>query len=271
MAVLRISSAGNPLLKEYRRLLNGPRYRRAAGKMALEGPLLTREALRAGLMPETVFFSAAFARGKNGALLAEMGSRVRRVELPENLFHRLVETDSPQGVAAVLPLPEVKAPSFSNYGAMILLERLQDPGNMGTVLRTGAAAGIDAVYFTPDCADPYAPKVLRAAAGALFHLNLLPAQNPLALIRDLKARDYRVLAAMPGGGQPHWEVDFRQAFLLIIGNEGAGISQDLSAAADTWVTIPQAGQVQSLNAAVAAAVILYEALRQRKGGPPQDR
>ena len=146
------------------------------------GRYLIREALRAGLMPETVFLPPPLP-GENGRTSGD-GQPGAPGGLPENLFHRLVETDSRKGVA-VLPLPEVKAPSFSNYGAMILLERLQDPGNMGTVLRTGAAAGIDAVYFTPDCADPYAPKVLRAAAGALFHLNLLPAQNPLALIRDL--------------------------------------------------------------------------------------
>ena len=165
MELLRISSAGNPLLKEYRRLLTSARYRRTAGKMALEGPHLIREALQAGLIPDTVFFTAAFAMGKGRALLAEMPGRVRRVELPEKLFNRLMETDSPQGAAAVLPFPEAKAPSFSSNGAVLLLERLQDPGNMGTVLRTAAAAGVDAVYYTPDCADPYAPKVLRRCRG----------------------------------------------------------------------------------------------------------
>ncbi|MEW5784948.1 MAG: RNA methyltransferase [Bacillota bacterium] len=265
MPFSRVSSPANPLLKEYRRLLNSTRCRRSAGKLPLEGPHLIREALAAGMVPETFFFTPSFKEGKDKDLLSSLPDGARLVEIPEPLFNRLMETDSPQGAAAVFPFqePELHALPEGEGRLVLLLERLQDPGNMGTLLRTAAAAGVDAVFFTLDCADPFSPKVLRSTAGAVFHLNPAVTVDPLQLTADLKSKGFQVLAAVPRSGLLYWAVDYKRSSLLIIGSEGAGISRELAAQADSVVSIPQAGRIESLNAAVAASIILFEAVRQR--------
>jgi RNA methyltransferase, TrmH family len=266
LPVLEISSPENPLVKEFIRLARSRKHRRSAGKLAVEGPNLLEQALAAGLIPEVVFYTAEYGSGKGFPLISSLPREVRQLRVTETVFTRLAATEAPQAVAALIPFQEPD-PSSLLAGPLtlaMLLDRLQDPGNMGTVLRTAAAAGVDAVFYTPGSADPFSPKVLRASAGAFFHIRTAQAREPLQLVESLKRDGIQAAAALPQSDQLFWEADFKHPTLLMIGNESSGISADLSAAADCGVTIPQAGQLDSLNAAVAAGILIYEAVRQRR-------
>ncbi len=266
MPVKEIRSSGNRYVKEYRRLAGSRKYRRSAGKLALEGPHLLQEALAAGLTPEVVFFTRDFLEGNGGEVVASLPEKARKYLLPPSLFARLADTESPQEVAAIVPfiLPEPSAIAGRQPSLVLILDRLQDPGNMGTLVRTAAAAGADAIFYTPGSVDPYSPKALRASAGAVFHLPPAVAEEPLQLVKLLQSGGMQVLAAQPRDGRLYWEVDLRKKAAFLIGSEGGGLSPELAAAADLAVSIPLLSPLDSLNAAVAGALLLYEALRQRR-------
>lgn len=252
-------------MKEYRRLAASRRFRRAAGELALEGPNLLREALAAGLAPRVVFYTWEFCAGEGGDWLDSLPGPVRRYLVPRSVFDRLAYTETPRAVAGIVPYREAAAAELAEkkLSLALLLDRLQDPGNVGTILRSAAAAGAEAVFYTPGCADPYGPKALRSTAGALFRLALAEAREPLRLLAELKKGGLQVLAARPRTGQSFWEADLRRPTLLLIGSESGGLDPALEEAADGAVSVPQAAAVDSLNAAAAAAVLLFEAVRQR--------
>lgn len=268
MSLLEVRSPQNLQVKEYIRLAESRRYRHRAGKLALEGPHLIGEALAAGIVPQTVFWTRSFLNSRAGGELASrLPRKTRQLLLPDQLFHRMAKTESPQGVAAIAPFrePPLSDLLMSSLSLALLLDRVQDPGNMGTILRSAAAVEAGAVFYTPGCADPYGPKVLRSTAGALFHLPLAAAPRPRELLAELKKRGLQILVAAPRASRPYWEANLARPFLLVIGNESSGVSPLLEEAADGSLSIPHSRAVESLNAAVAAGVILFEALRQRGG------
>lgn len=265
MSIHEISSPDNPLVKEFIRLARSRKHRRSAGKVAVEGPNLLEQALTADLIPTVVFYTSEYGSGKGRLLLSSLPPAVKQVRVTEAVFTRIAATEAPQAVAALIPFQEPD-PSLllaKPLTLALLLDRIQDPGNMGTVLRTAAGAGVDAVFYTPGSADPFSPKVLRSTAGAVFHINVAQVREPLQLVQHLQSDGMQVAAAGPWSNQPYWEADFTRPTLLVIGNESSGISAELSAAADCGVTIPQADRLESLNAAVAAGILIYEAVRQR--------
>ncbi len=260
-----ISSPDNPLIKEFARLARSRKQRRASGLVAIEGPNLLEQALAAGLAPAVVLFTPEYYAGRGRLLIDSLPITVRRAPVVEKVFAKLSATETPQGVAALIPYrePDPAALLTGTLTLALLLDRLQDPGNMGTILRTAAAAGVEAVFYTPGSADPLSPKVLRSTAGALFQIPVARVREPLPLVEKLQRDGLQVTAAAPRAEQIYWNADFRRPTLFIIGNEKSGISPDLCAAADGTVAIPQAGGQDSLNAAVAAAILIYEAVRQR--------
>ena len=265
MPVHEISSPDNPLVKEFVRLAHSRKQRRSAGKLAVEGPNLLEQALTAGIIPAVVFYTAEYGSGKGRLLLSSLPPEVKQVRVTEAVFTRLATTEAPQAVAALIPFQEPDPSSLlaKPLSLALLLDRLQDPGNMGTVLRTAAAAGVEAVFYTPGSVDPFSPKVLRSTAGAVFQIGVARVREPLLLVERLQAKGMQVCASRPRSDQLYWEANFILPTLLLIGNESSGISTELSAAADCSVTIPQAENLESLNAAVAAGIMIYEALRQR--------
>ena len=265
MEPVLINSPANPLLKEFVRLQNSKQQRQKAGKIALEGPNLVREALKAGLVPHSIFYSPVFFNNEGKEFAGRLPEETGQFVMPPQLFKKIADTETPQPLAAIFYLERVEYGGRleSVPGLAVILDRLQDPGNMGTIIRTAAAAGVDIVYYTPGCTDPYSPKVLRATAGSVFHLRLELARNPLQLTGDLKKRGVRVAAAAARTGQLYWQVDFKTPTALVVGNEAGGITEELLSEADLCVSIPLHGRVESLNAAVAAALILFEAVRQR--------
>jgi len=262
---INVSSPRNPLIKEFKKLSQNRLYRQKVNKIALEGPNLVREALKAGLVPEVIFYTRDYYESSSEEWLSEMPVAVMQVILSNSLFKSIAETETPQAVAAILPFKSEKDYQvFEEPSQFILiLDRLQDPGNMGTIIRTAAAAGVDRVFFTLGSVDPYCPKVLRSTAGAIFSLPLEFVSEPGKMVIDLKKKGVQIVAASAHSNLQYWSADLKGPVALIIGNEAGGVSPELKKAADIKVSIPLAGSVDSLNAAVATGVILFEIVRQR--------
>jgi TrmH family RNA methyltransferase len=217
------------------------------------------EAFQAGWLARLVLHSPGLSpRGQ--ALVegyARQGAVVEAVS--DNVLTAVSATETPQGILAVVARQELALPARLDF--VLVADGLRDPGNAGTLLRTAAAAGAQAVFLTPGTVDPYAPKVLRAAMGAHFRLPLRV--SDWQAIRALLPAGMQVYLADSGGGQPYTACDFRPPLALVIGGEAAGAGSEAVHLAASRVHIPMAARVESLNAAVAAAVLLFEITRQR--------
>jgi TrmH family RNA methyltransferase len=276
-----ISSRDNRWLKEFRMALRGG-LPSESGAVGVEGPRLVEEALRSASPIRAVLFSESGERHR--ARLAPYLDRPE-VAIPvlrtsDRLFEGIADTEHPQGVAALVTPRNFSFDDISRsagHGAaplIVVLAGVQDPGNVGTIIRTAAAFGATAAVTSPSgqsgTASPFSPKALRASAGAALHVPLLAGMALAILLAQLRASGIRSLASSSRESweseQPvltPWQVDWRQPVALLIGNEGAGLPEEVERSADACVRIPMASSVESLNAAAAAAVLFYEAARQR--------
>jgi TrmH family RNA methyltransferase len=268
-----ITSRENRWLKLFRAALDG----RGPAKeelIGLEGPHLVEEALRSGMEMEAILVSPA---GENHLKNFEENFRhtAGRASLPpilrttEKLFAGISATESPQGIAA---LAKSRAWCFDdllrgNVPLVVMLAAVQDPGNVGTILRSAEAFGATGAIATRGTAYPWAPKVLRASAGSAMRLPILSGLAAPVALAQLRVSGLKVFAASTrireGPGRAPSEVDLRDPLAIVIGNEGAGLPPEIERSADASILIPLAGRVDSLNAAVAASVLLYEVARQR--------
>lgn len=258
----RVDSRQNAQVKELRRA-----FAEAApnpqGEVALEGMHLVEEAIRSGLKLSTVFFSES-ARERVHKLLPQLASHTGALLLPDAVFASAVPTETPQGVAALV---RVKPSMLENIlkaqpALLVIVAGLQDPGNLGTIARSAEAFGVTGLLLGERTVSPWNWKALRASAGSLFRLPAVTVELAAAL-PEIKSRGVRVLATSSHKGAAISDVDLRQPVAFLIGNEGAGLPKDVLAQADEIVSIPQAAGVESLNAGIAASILLYEAARQR--------
>ena len=194
------------------------------------------------------------------------GLEDRTYILGDGLFRKLSLTDTSQGSLAIVKKPEVSRKALLEQGAagnFVVLDRLQDPGNIGTIIRTADAAGYGLVAVMKGTADVFSPKVVRAAAGSLFRVPVVFMNDYDELVTFVRAAGVKLAATCFDTDRYYYEEDLRENVALIIGNEGNGISPELIGRADIKIKIPMAGSIESLNAAVAAAVLMYETVRQR--------
>lgn len=244
------------------------RVRRCKDDRALlEGPHLVMEALAAGLDPESVLATPEFLEREEGWELARrLGGAPDRVR--DDLLASVMDADSPRGVAAVVRLPRRGADGLPVVpdGLYLFAERLQDPGNLGALVRSAEAAGAAGVALSLGCAHPNHPRALRASAGSLLRLPVALGAEPADLDAHLGALSPRWLALAVRGGEELWRCDLSGALVLAVGAEGPGLSRELSRRADLRLTIPMAAPVESLNATVAASLVLFE-VRRRHGAP----
>ncbi len=235
------------------------------GECAIEGVKLLEEATRHGVHLASVFFSDA-ARPLAEKFLPQIGDRTETLILPNTLFNSIVPSETPQGVAALVKLQSFSAGQIldrATAGPIIVAAGLQDPGNLGTILRSAEAFGAAGVFLTEGTVSPYNSKVLRGSAGSIFRLPFL--QIPSGeLLAQLRKRGVRLMATSSHKGTPLPEADWTSPLAIFIGNEGAGLSHEIMHQMDETVVIPQSKQVESLNAGVAASIVLYEAMRNRK-------
>jgi TrmH family RNA methyltransferase len=257
----RVTSRQNPRLKDAARLVASSRDRRKAGRCVLEGEHLIGVYLERVGAPETlIVVEGRLAEGPIKALAARMPAQ-DVLAVPEAAFCEVSTLPAAVGVVAVVATPRGTLPAPARFH--LLLDDLQDPGNVGTILRTAAAAGVEQVLLSKHCAFAWSPKVLRAGQGAHFLTTIVEDVDLVAWATAFRRRG-RVIATVARGGDDLYRTTFAPPLALAIGNEGAGLSAALLSAADARITIPMPGGAESLNAAAAAAVVLFEAVRQQR-------
>lgn len=255
----RVTSRDNPRFKQLKKLAGSAKERKAAGRTLLDGTHLIG-AYREAIGPPELLVANAAAGPELRELLGGLPAEAV-LELPDSLFRELSPVKTPTGALALIRIP--RAPSSGPADFCVLLEDIQDPGNLGAILRSAAAAGVERAYLSPRCADPWSPKVLRAGMGAHFRLGIRGDVDLFEVARDFSGT---VVATALHAGKSLFDLDLRGPVAFVIGNEGAGLSPDMRNAAGEVVSIPMPGAVESLNAAAAAAVCLFERVRQRLAG-----
>jgi TrmH family RNA methyltransferase len=275
-----VTSRDNRWLRDFRAAL-----RRGAptdeGFLGVEGARLVEEALGSGLEIAAVLTSTS-GEPHLERLLRHVPPGARLVRCSDKLFESVADTKTPQGIAALVRRPEWRFEDIiGGLPLVVVLAGVQDPGNVGTVIRSAEAMGASGVATCRagelGTANPWQPKALRASAGSALRLPIVAGPSAPVLLVQLRAAGLRLFAATLAGGIAPWEADLRQPASLVIGNEGAGLPAEIERSADQLVRIPiepaqaSGARVDSLNASVAAAVLLYEAARQRAGASEKSR
>jgi TrmH family RNA methyltransferase len=271
----RIEGRHNPLVKQLRQAFSRAELTES-GDCAIEGLRILEEAIRSGLRFSAVFFRES-AQDRAERLLPQIGSQVETLLLPDKLFESLVPSESPQGVAALVRLKHFSLDDVMerlHVGPIVVLAGLQDPGNLGTILRSSEAFGSAGVVLGEGTVSPLNSKVIRASAGSVFRLPIVHGQahghgKPSTVKLDeisqkLRARDVRQFATSSHKGTALDQADLKGSVAIFFGNEGAGLPREVIARLDESIAIPHTEQVESLNAGMAASIVLYEAARQRK-------
>lgn len=251
----RITSRDNPFFQGLKSLAEQRKYRRQMGQTLLDGEHLLEEALQAGIKPLNLVFSEDYVHA--AAWEARLAD-VPVIVLSSALFQQISPVTQPSGVLALISIADA-APGRSTNQDAILLEAVQDPGNMGAIFRAAAAAGIHRAYLSKGCADAWSPKTLRGGQGAQFRLEIQESSDLPKVAATFKGV---VLAAALGAEKSLYSLDLRGPVAFAFGNEGAGLSEALVAASVPF-SIPMPGGVESLNVGAAAAVCFFEAVRQR--------
>jgi TrmH family RNA methyltransferase len=267
----RIEGRHNPLVKQLRQAFSRSELT-DAGDCAIEGLRILEEAIRSGLRFSSVFFRES-AQDRANRLLPQIGAQVETLLLPDKLFDSLVPSESPQGVAALVRLKEFSLDDVAErlqVGPLVVLAGLQDPGNLGTILRSSEAFGSAGVVLGEGTVSAFNSKVVRASAGSVFRLPIVHGQGKSGTAKlegvseKLRSQGVRLIATSSHKGTPLDQADLASPAAIFFGNEGSGLPRDLMAKMDEVIAIPHTPQVESLNAGVAASIVLYEAARQRK-------
>lgn len=257
MSLKRIASRDNPLFKRLKKLATSGRERKKTQKTVLDGIHLVRVYLDKIGVPEISAVAASMLDHSEIQTLVARLPENRLVILDDALFADISTVESASGITAAISIP---SHPFFDADFCVMLEGIQDPGNLGSILRSAAAAGCGLVFLSPDCVDAWSPKVLRAGMGAHFFLALREGAD---LVKVAKAFPGLVLATSPNAHKSLYDCHLTGALAIIIGNEGAGISAGLLETADETALIPMPGGTESLNVAAAAAICLFERVRQR--------
>lgn len=258
MTETAITSRDNPVFRRLKRLAESARARREARMTLLDGEHLLAAYLDAGGEPHTLVRAASFDAGRF-AHLAARWPRTKSIALPDALFAELAPVATPTGVLAEAAW--LAPPASETTPLVIVLEDIQDPGNLGAMLRSGAAAGATLAVLSKGCHDPWSPKALRGGQGAQF---VLPMQTGTDLVGWLNAFSGQSVALALAEDSDLYALDLGGPLALVAGNEGAGLSAAVRAAATRCAHIPMAGRIESLNASAALAVAVFEAVRQRR-------
>jgi RNA methyltransferase, TrmH family len=246
-----ISSIQNDKVKLVRALQSAAKTRRKEGQIVLEGVRLIEDAIRAGYPPAVLFWSS-----ERGLDSVPVDWRTHALEVSPEVMRHMTETETPQGILGIFPLPSAHLPA--DLARVLILDSIRDPGNLGTILRTGAAAGVQAILLSPTCVDAYNPKVLRSGMGAHFRV---PVQQMTWPEIHSVCAGMMVYLATGSGTLDYDQVQWPEQWALIIGSEAHGAGQEAQQLATHQVRIPMAAETESLNAAVAAGILLFVAVR----------
>ena len=255
-----VASRDNADFKAVSKLVSSASQRKRSGLSVLDGPHLLAALLDSGAKPEALYVSRAGLDSPEIAALVSRSAPARVTLLADPLYDALSTVESPTGVLSVVKTPPARPPPATSPFAL-LLEDIQDPGNVGTLLRSAAAAGVSDVLLSPHCAFAWSPKVLRASMGAHFAVNIAEGVDLAAWLADYRGTS---VALAGEAARSIYDLDLRGPVAFIVGNEGAGLSEALRKAARERASIPMSPRMESLNAAAAGTVALFEAARQRR-------
>lgn len=255
MAYQHISSRDNPWFKQLKALAGSARERRMQRKILLDGAHLVEAYLETFGEPELLVVSDGDCALDVMNLLDRL-AEIKTITLPPSMFAAVSPVTTPTGILALVQTPALPLPESPAF--VLMLENIQDPGNLGSMLRNAAAAGVEAVYLSEGCTEAWSPRALRGGQGAHFVLPVVEQADLLSEVRQFQG----LTLATAMHGTSLYEQDLTASVAFIIGNEGAGISQPLIDAASRTITVPMPGKVESLNAASASAVCLFERVRQ---------
>ncbi len=243
--------------------------RRKHGAFLLEGANFVAEALEDEAWAIlTIALTPEFAETERGKAIVSKAQqkRIPVVLMAPALFDEISATETPQGIIAAIRQPRkerLESLRVPTVATVTVLEGLQDPSNVGAIVRVADAVGALAVLYTKGTADPYAPKAVRASAGSLLHVPVLPVNSVGEALEWLRANNFQIVSTVPKGGLCVFEAEFANRVAVLVGNEAHGLSEEAKHSADLLVTIPIVGKAESLNVAVATGVVLYEILRRR--------
>jgi TrmH family RNA methyltransferase len=257
--VIVITSSQNVKIKFVRALLGRAKERREAGAFVVEGVRLAEEAVNSNWVIKFALYDDSLSE-RGLRLVEKLEDKKIEVEKVESrLLQSLSETETPQGILAILEFTQLLIPNYSDF--LLIPDQIRDPGNLGTLLRSAAAAGVQAVLLPPETTDPFAPKVVRAGMGAHFRLPIhsITWEEIKQVSKSANLQIY--LADMDG--KSCWETDLRQPLALIIGGEAEGANEQARKLATEKISIPMSGNIESLNAGVAGSVLMFEVVRQR--------
>jgi TrmH family RNA methyltransferase len=261
----RIEGRHNSLLKELRQAFARGELT-ASGECAIEGFRLLDEAIRSGIRLRAVFVSES-ANDRAARVLPQIGSHVETILLPDKLFASVVSSDTPQGIAALVRIKTFTTEDVlgsPGSGPLLVVAGIQDPGNLGTIVRSAEAFGARGVLAASGTVSAYNSKVVRASAGSIFRVPLARVDLKAAL-SAMRDRGIRLIATSSHKGTSLYEADLSGELAIFVGNEGAGIQKRLLSEMDELIMIPHSPRVESLNAGIAASIILYEAARRKDG------
>lgn len=259
-----ISSASNPRLKQLR-AASRDGGSDAQDRVRIEGPKLVREAIRSQVPVDEVYVSESRRRDPDiQNLLHQIPGTPEIVEISDRLFPSIVSTEHSQGLLVLASIPSIQLDTLLRSSSMLLVGcELQDPGNLGTLLRSAEAFGVEGVLLTRTSVNPFNEKVVRASAGSIFRLPCIGGFESAEILRHLERNSFRFVASTAKTAIDFRKVDYRLRIALILGNEGKGLSEEVLSHVETRIHIPMTTGIESLNVAVAASIILCEAARQR--------
>ncbi len=263
--MMDITSPSNPIIKEIKSLYR-KKGRWTKHLFLAEGIKVVEECIDNNCpIAHIVYSDELFNMGGGQALFDKIKSYDRLVRIPHKLYREISDMESPQGVLAVIgfEVSTIEDLDIQNSPFFLLLDEVQDPGNMGTIIRTADAFGIDGIIVTEGCVDIYNPKVVRSTMGSILRTPIFHEPERMGVIEKLKREGVKIYSTSLEGSQYIQDTNFKESCVLIIGNESKGVSKSLYSLADNLIKIPMLGKAESLNAAVASSIIMYEAMRQR--------
>ena len=257
-----ITSVSNAKIKNVMQLNQKAKARREQGLFVAEGRKMFLEAPESWV--SQVFVSETFSRDEE---LMSQAEKYPCEIVKDSVFRQMSDTQTPQGIMTVLKKPSYTLEDIlgGENPLIMILEDLQDPGNAGTILRTGEGAGVSGVLLTKTCVDITNPKVIRSTMGSVYRMPFLYVESVVSLTQELKERKIRTFAAHLKGRNSYDQESYTGGTAFLIGNEGKGLTEEASDSADCLIRIPMCGKVESLNAAMASGILMYEAARQRRG------
>ncbi|GAA0089659.1 TrmH family RNA methyltransferase [Clostridium perfringens] len=254
--MLEIESKNNNLFKEIKKLKE-KKHRIKSNKYLIEGLRFVEEAIKSKVSIDSIIFTESF-KEKNPDLFLKINENIKLIQMNEALLKQLCSTENPQGIVGVINMQNKELKSGE---LVVLVDKVQDPGNMGTIIRTAHAAGAEGIVMTKGTVDIYNDKTLRSTMGSIFYIPIVE-DDSLDFVKSLKKEGYKLVVSSLQGKNNFFEENLQGKVMIAVGNEGNGVSDEVYDIADIKVKIPMPGEAESLNVAVATSIMIYEKIRQ---------